>query len=446
MTDPEDPVESALARMQVRSPEVARLAREALEWMTGCEGLDNLNLRGLVHFLGYQLPEKWDLDLAGNRQVVAALGELLERLELPRYAEQCRADLVDELLVAHAQGDTPSVHSLYERLTDRSGVEPPDTLLFSWGSVMGPVEVDAKWSTAAMLELALQAGEFAVGERGCRRTSERLTDEHLLRERPELGGSWWSRIRQERLEYWARSFGGSECGELTAAFADLCRPGLDLIDEELPVPALAEVSLAPLHWLLDHAEQGAPLTATFALKPVLVREFCDRFADRVMFPGSREIDVHELGDFRELAEDLGAVRRRGATLFRTERGRMLVEEPPTLWVRVAAQLLTGSDGEAAAAEICLLLLLMQPALDARAVDQRVAEALAANGWRLRQDGGGPSPTDAAVLLGRLRRRLRLLDLIEPGTALRRDELNEAGRSAAFAALRARALGPRHSIF
>lgn len=107
-----------------------------------------------------------------------------------------------------------------------------------------------------------------------------------------------------------------------------------------------------------------------------------------------------------------------------------------------ACLLGPGDAETAAAEIALMLLLTDHTLDYQAMNNAVAQALAEGGWHNQRTGKPITPDHTATILGDLRRRLRLLDLAAEKRLGQPLRLNDAGRHAAHAALRARALRPR----
>ena len=97
----------------------------------------------LLVYLWYRLPTKCLASLEIKRDVAAALAALLEQLGADGYAALCRAPEVEEMVALWEEDDTRARRRLRE-LLDASGLEPPDTELLAWGSVMGLVEAEAR--------------------------------------------------------------------------------------------------------------------------------------------------------------------------------------------------------------------------------------------------------------------------------------------------------------
>jgi hypothetical protein len=204
--------------------------------------------------------------------------------------------------------------------------------------------------------------------------------------------------------------------------------------------------LAPVRWLLGLAASGVPLTQNHTLARAVVADGADRFDSLTLARGGvrSETDVIEAHTLRALLREMGAVRRQGRRLLLTEAGRRLHEaDTAGLWDAVTAALIPADRAQAAAAEAALMLLLTAPAAGYREHTAQVAEILAGEGWR--DDAGTPVDAKASGWLeGELHRRLMLLGLLQPRPPGEVYRLGEAGRMAALAALRARALGPHTS--
>jgi hypothetical protein len=101
-------------------------ARGALAWL-GWDEEHALRLRryDLQRYLWYQLPTKYLASLADKRAVAAALGRLLDQLDVP-YAALCRAPETGRLLELWERDDPTAPHEL-RQLLEASGIEPPDT-------------------------------------------------------------------------------------------------------------------------------------------------------------------------------------------------------------------------------------------------------------------------------------------------------------------------------
>ncbi len=248
-----------------------------------------------------------------------------------------------------------------------------------------------------------------------------------------------SAIQAERFDTWVR---GSR-GPRRRALLEAAIP--EILGAPHTAPPEAEHAVGLLGWLLGHAVAGAPLTATFALSPALVIEFCSAFAERVYFPGRREADVVELWGLRELADDLKLLRRSGRTLHATPRGRAVhAGGLDTLWCATADGLLAGSDADSAAAELGLLLLLGEGSMPSVRLSSEVAAILAEDGWSAR-DGTPIDEHSAGMLVGQLRRRLHLLALVKERRFGDPLDLTAVGRELAWTALRRHARRPRASI-
>ena len=187
----------------------------------------------------------------------------------------------------------------------------------------------------------------------------------------------------------------------------------------------------------------APLTQTGNLARAIVAEGCRRF-DWLTLTGNprSESDIVELWTLRDLAKQMGVIRRSGRTLLLSTTGKAIhAGDTDTLWQATMSCLAGPADGEAAAAEIALMLLLETP-LTYQDLNQAVAQALAEEGWRSQHTGQPLASDQAASLLGSLRRRLDLLSLTTKNRLGAPTQLTDAGRRAAHTALRTRALRPR----
>jgi len=430
-------VDLALADITARSPEAAEAALAGFEALTWGEGPDAITGHGLADFLWYQLPLKWMCDLDDKQRVAAALGDLFARLGQPRYAALCASVTTTDILAAYEQDGEAAGLKAYRAALIATGYAPPDIPnLIDWGSVMGTEEASAYWSASVALEHAINAGEFKPGKAGWRKTAQRITTEFLHSPRDEVTGATWLQwMNTERLQRWADSRGRTR-RKLAGALADqLTNPALAPID--------AARHLAPVQWLLDHAAAGAPLTQTGNLARAIVAEGCRRF-DWLTLTGNprSESDIVELWTLRDLAKQMSVIRRSGRTLLLSTTGKAVhAGDTDTLWQATMSCLPGPADGEAAAAEIALMLLLDRP-LNYPDLNESVAQALAEEGWRSQHTDQPITSDHTASLLGELRRRLDLLNLTATKRLGEATKLTDAGRRAAHTALRARALRPR----
>ena len=146
--------------------EGAQSAQSAFEWM-GWEGEEPLFLRryDVQLFVWYVLPRKYLVGLDRKEAVAAALARTLERLggQAAGYAEVCRAPETQRLLRAW-EAEDPAAPRTFRELLDGSGIEPPDTDLLAWGSVMGFEEARVREQVATALEEAIESGDLSPGE------------------------------------------------------------------------------------------------------------------------------------------------------------------------------------------------------------------------------------------------------------------------------------------
>jgi hypothetical protein len=432
-------VAGALARLRAEDERLGGDAEAALNTLTWDEGLETITQYGLQTFLWYELPRKWMTDLEGKRHLAMSLGRLLDLVGLPRYAAICRSPETDAVLEAHERGGREGF-AAFRQAEERSGVCPPDLPELEWGPVMGMREAGAFWSTAAALELAITGGELRPSSRGWRAAQQVIARQHLAAARPELDGrTWLDVVLVERVEEWARSRGQARRALVEPLVARL-RGG------PVATPVGAAEAVAPLRWLLARAGEGVSLTQKGNLARPVVVEAVERFGWQPLpNPPRGEDDVFELWVLRDLARELGAVRRSGRRLVAT---RALAGDAEALWRAVASQLSSGDNFGAIVTELVLALLLdAGEVLQAEAV-ARVHAAVVREGWHDRATGQPPDPQALRRQLADPLRLLGVLDLSREGGdwRARTVALTRVGRATALEALRARAAGPRPNPF
>lgn len=426
----------------------ARAARSALEWM-GWEDEGPLLLRryDVQMFAWYTLPRKFLTSLDVKREAAEALALTLERFggRAASYAEVCRSTETDELLCAW-EAEDPSAPRRLRELLDRSGIEPPDTGLLAWGSVMGPEEARVHEQVATALEQAIEDGRLSPGTPGFRRRQAEIADAALHEPSDcDTAGSRLQAVSSERIERWVRrghTRGSVERGTIIEPVAALIAAEPASVD-----PDSARTALAPALWLLEQATDGIALTQTGALNRALVREVAERWphwwrAD-LFGPPNRQDDLALLCELNELLRHLRLMRRKGRQIRTTARGRKLQADPPTLLLALARELLAGEDFQAACAELAAALILDGAVADySGALAARVHPAIVAEGW---QAAGEPPdvrnvswtiadflrPAEAIGLFQRTAGRSRL----QPDPLI----LTDAGRMALPYGLRERAL-------
>jgi hypothetical protein len=131
-------IDAALESLRARDPRTGQDADAALSALTAGEGFDHVNQHYLQYFLWYTLPKKFLTSLEAKLDIARALGEVLEAAGMPRYAAICRSDITRECI--EAAEEYGRGREEYERPQQASGVEPPDTDVLKWGSVLGMTE------------------------------------------------------------------------------------------------------------------------------------------------------------------------------------------------------------------------------------------------------------------------------------------------------------------
>jgi hypothetical protein len=435
-------VAGALERLRAEDKRLGGDAEAALNSLTWDEGLETITQYGLQRFLWYELPRKWMTDLEGKRHLAMALGRLLDLVGLPRYAAICRSPETDTVLTAYER-DGRAGFAAFRRAEERSGLHPPDLPELTWGPVMGVQEAGAFWSTAAALELAVAGGELRPGSRGWRAAQQAIARRHLSAARPELDGQTWLEVvLAERVEEWAGSRGRERRALVEPLLARLQ-------GDPIAAPVGAAEAMAPLRWLLARASEGIALTQKGNLARAVVIEAVERFGWQPLpNPPRGEDDVFELWVLRDLARDLGAVRRSGRRLVATRTGRSLAGDAEALWRAVAGRLDGGHDFGPTVTELALELLLDAGEMLQAELVERVHAAVVGEGWHDRTTGRPPDPEAVRRQLAEPLRLLGVLGLSREGGdwQARTVALTSVGGATALEALRARATGPRPDPF
>lgn len=313
---------------------------------------------------------------------------------------------------------------------DGSPSVPPDTTLLRWGSIQGPEEQAAFAACAREIEDAIAYGMLAVGERRWQTMRADITT-HTLQ------SGWLERVHAERLDWWIQDNLDALGRRHTTLLAQLRDP-VDTPPDPIPT----------LRWLLERTGRGIELTGRHELPPTLVTEAVTRFGWHQQLVGTlnREYDVFPLRHLHDLARDhIHAVRRAGRRLELTPLGYRMRSDPHLLHQRAVLAIIGDDRHEpdfgVAAREASLAALLATGPRDADALLAPVTPPLEAAGWRFEQ-----LRVDEAVRheIAELRHRLWALDLLYFDDSWTGPiTLNEAGTTAVRAALRYRAVGPRH---
>jgi Plasmid pRiA4b ORF-3-like protein len=173
---------------------------------------------------------------------------------------------------------------------------------------------------------------------------------------------------------------------------------VDVANQQLRSPEdLAAAATAPARWLLETASAGGiPLTQTYALARVVVREAAERWpsfwnAELFGVP-HREADMALLEALREGMLRKRLVRRRGSKLLATARERKLADDPIALLYELALDLGGGDLFTAMVANVVVDTLEEDAPC---AHDHLVAPAHEAAQWGWRDPDGNP-PSERGV--------------------------------------------------
>ena len=434
--DPE--IAAALAKLAQQDAGSAGNAEAALEWITGELGLAAITQEHVQNFCWYQLPMKWLISHDEKLRVAAALGEVLDLLQLPRYASICRSQATREILGAYEEISRLG-KAAFRRTAEGSGITPPDLPDFDWGAAMGPQEASAWSSVADFLEVAVASGGLVPGTRGWKRRQQQLVRTHLnIPQASLLGQAYAQVILTERAETWVNLRRSETRRTILAAMANqLLYPA--------QLSALRTDPLPRLRWLLGELNGGVALAQTGNLNRKFVQQNADRFGWDFDSPPRTEDDLYDLYQVREFAQQLGLARRTGRKLTLTSKGRRLAGDPEQLWRAVAAFLLAGdSDFTVYIGELFLALLLQADSLPWDEILATVWRAAGEEGFRENRTGEPPSEDDVSRAIHDTSNLCRALGLLTVGADWRDRSygLTGTGKATVLEALRARATGPR----
>ena len=436
-------IDSALEALRARDREAGQNAEAALNALTAGEGFDHVNQHFLQYFLWYTLPKKFMTSLDVKLDIAQALGEVLAAAGMPRYATICRSDVTRECI--EAAEDYGRGREEYLRAQAASGVEPPDTDLLAWGSVMGISEAAANAGAASALELAITAGEFEPGSSGWKTAQKKLTTAWLTAPNTVFDGRTpLVAVHAERMDTWTISRSESRRALLEQIVGRL--------GDDARSPEAVEEALAPMIWFLSRADSGIPLTEKHNLGRAFVREAVARWDwwDR---PGQpvQERDVVSLLHLHEFARSLKLVRRRGRKLLATPTGRRCLEDVGELWRRIARHLIAERSFADAVAELTLAVLVLEGESKKDDIVATITPMVAEEGWTTEDERHMPvfaDEQDVSIALYALWYKAKPLGLMrDAGDWMSRSfSLTEAGVATALEALRVRATAPRHDVY
>jgi hypothetical protein len=89
-------IAAALAKLAEQDAVAAKDARAALKWIAGEQRLTLITQQRIQDFCWYQLPVKWLIGIEGKLRVAEGLAQVLDLLQLLRYAAICRSQTTRE--------------------------------------------------------------------------------------------------------------------------------------------------------------------------------------------------------------------------------------------------------------------------------------------------------------------------------------------------------------
>jgi hypothetical protein len=442
-----DAVDAAVRRVTARRPDLEMLPRAVASGLTAGEGTDMIHQAALQQWLWWQLPRRYPEE--DWRGLADAAAELLDELGLAHLALVARSDETMAILNAWEHG-TDTGAKAFHKAQHASGVEPPDTEFFAWGSVMGGDEAAALDTVERALGQAIRSGDLVPGAPRWRSRAIAISEQILTQSLDfPPGQTLVNLVVTERVGRWIDSARHPRLRELRASVANrLLNP--------IEPPANADEVVGPIRWLIElaSAPRGAELTQSNYLARTAVLAAVERFGwwDWSKPPHS-EADVHQLSTIRQAATRLRLVRRRGRRLYSTKRGSQLYGEPTDLWRSLAEETEDGEEFTRMVTELVALRIL-QERVEIDGIATEVGLILAAQGWST--PSGPITPNEVFSAIWRALRWWRLFSMLdevesiwEPGTGRSMNPhtvaFNTSGEATALAYLRSRAAGPRHSV-
>ena len=443
-----DAVDAAVRRVASRRPDLGTTPGEVADALTAGEGATMIHQAALQQWLWWFMPR----DYPGSTwtTLVDAAAELLDELGLAHLAAVARSERTATVHHAWRLG-IPEGARAFRDAQASSGVQPPDTPVLTWGSVMGSDESAALDAVERALGEAVRCGTLVPGAPRWRSRAEAITVDVLSRplDLPP-GQTLAGLVTTERVAHWVDAAHHPTLQAWRAAVANrLLNP--------IPPPADPGEAASPARWLLELASApgGAELTQSFYLARAAVLDAVERFG---WWPWSKaprsEADVHQLATLRDAASRLRLVRRRGRRLHVTSLGSRLLASPADLWHAIASETEDDADFSRMVTELVGLRLL-HGRTEIGELASVTAPILAAQGW---SGPAGPLTTGqvSTAIWTPLRwwRLFGATDEVEAtwehGTGRRLTPhtvaLHPDGEAMVLAFLHRRAAGPRSSLF
>jgi len=372
-------VDRAVHRVESRRPDLNMAVQAVAGGLTAGEGTEMIHQAALQQYLWWHLPRDYPEDEWHG--LVEAAAALLDELGLKQLAEVARSESTQKVLAAWGRG-RDSGATAFRAAQAKSGVEPPDTTLLAWGSIMGVDEARALDTVERALGDAVATGELVPGAPRWQVKAASITEAVLSRplDLPP-GQTLAGLVTTERIGTWINTARHPVHQEWRSAVANrLLHP--------IESPSNPGDAVAPMRWLLERAAEpgGTELTQSNYLARATVVDAVEHFGwwDWEKPPRS-EADVHQLSTFRDAANRLRLLRRRGRRLHLTTRGAELLASPERLWGHLAPETEDGEDFTRAVTELVGLRLL-HGRIEQRKLVAEITPILVAQGWSI---GGSP---------------------------------------------------------
>jgi hypothetical protein len=426
-----DEIAAAVPRAEHRRPDLKWSIQSVADSLTFGEGTEMIHQAALQQFLWWSLPRRYPEE--EWRAAADAAAELLDELGLVHLSAIARSEQTASVLAAWDKGSKAGGTAFHSAHAS-SGVEPPDTSVLAWGSIMGSDEAAALDMAERALGEAITDGKLVPGGTRWRSIAAAITEDVLTRTLDiPPGQSLAGLITTERVGVWIDSARHDELKEWRTSVANR------LLNPITP-PSDPVAAVAPFHWLLELAAApgGVELTQSNYLARAVVLASVERFGwwDWDKAPRS-EADVHQLSVVREAATRLRLIRRRGRKLHITALGSRLLANPAELWRDVAG------------------LRLLRGRVERNELVVEVTHVLSSQGWSSSSGPITPNHVSYAVW-GPLRwwRLFSVLDEVEStwerGTGRQLTPhtfaLSPDGEQMVLTYLRSRAAGPRQNYY
>ena len=237
-------VERAVHLVEAHRPDLGMAVQAVAGGLTAGEGVDMIHQAALQQFLWWHVPRDYPDD--EWQGLVEATAALLDELGLKRLAELARSKETEKVLVAWGHGSDKGV-AAFRAAHAKSGVEPPDTALLAWGSIMGVNEARAVDAVERALGDAVAAGDLVPGAQPWQAKAAAIAEAVLSRplDLPP-GQTLAGLVTTERIGTWIDAARHPVYQEWRSAVANR------LLHPVGPPPTPGD-AVAPMRWLLERA-------------------------------------------------------------------------------------------------------------------------------------------------------------------------------------------------